>query len=123
MIEINWTYILILIVLLVTLDKVLTVINIKSVEKNFPGVNRLDIEKNPLAKEFFKQYGLFGGSVLYGIFSILTFLLALYLLKWCLSLFNVGNPLSISLWALTIWYSIVIGNNLFFLLKFNKLIP
>jgi len=122
MIEINWTYILILIIFLVTMDKMLTVVNIKLVEKNFPDVDRLSIEKNPLAKEFFKQYGLTFGSLLYGLFSVITFLLALFLLKWSLSLFNVSNPLSISLWVLTIWYGIVISNNLFFLLKFSKVI-
>ena len=121
--EINWMYILMFIVLLVTLDKVITVINIKTVEKNFPEVNSLDIEKNPLAKEFFKQYGLTGGTMLYWLFSILTFIVALFLLKWCLSLFHVTNALSISLWILTIWYFIVIGNNAYFLLKFSKIIP
>ena len=56
--EFNWTIIIILIVCLVAADKLLTVANIKAVEKNFPHVDPLSIEKNPLAKEFFKQQGL-----------------------------------------------------------------
>ena len=123
MIEINWAYVLIFIVFLVTLDKAITVLNIKAVEKNFPNVDKLSIEKNPLAKEFFKQYGLKGGTALYWVFSILTFLIALFLLKWCLGLFHIQNAFSISLWVLTIWYSIVIGNNFYFLLKFSRIIP
>jgi len=119
----NWGYILILIVCLVALDKTLTVLNINAVEKNFPNVDKLSIEKNPLAKEFFKQYGLMWGTLLYGLFSILTFIVALFLLKWCLSLFHVQNALSISLWVLTIWYGFVISNNLYFLLKFSRIVP
>lgn len=119
----SWIYILILIVCLVSIDKGLTVLNINAVEKNFPKIDKLSIEKNPLAKEFFKQYGLLWGTLLYGLFSILTFVVALLLLKWCLSLFNVTNSLSISLWVLTIWYGIVIANNLYFLFKFNQWIP
>jgi len=120
---VNWTIIIAVIIILVSLDKLLTVANIKAVEKNYPEVDRLSIEKNPIAKNFFIQYGLVWGTALYWLFSIITFLVALGLLSWCLSLFKVTNHLSISLWILIIWYSFVIGNNLFFLLKFNGVIP
>jgi len=125
MIEFNWTYVLILIVFLVSVDKGLTVLNIKAFEKNFSelGRDRYDIEKNPLAKNFFIKFGLGWGTALYWLFSILTFLVAMLLLKWCLTLFNIPNTLSISLWILVLWYCLVIGNNLFMLLKFSKLIP
>ena len=121
--QINWTIVIAVIIILVSLDKLLTVVNIKSVEKNYPEVDRLSIERNPLAKNFFIQYGLIWGTALYWLFSILTFLVALGLLSWCLSLFKVTNHFSISLWVLMIWYCIVLGNNLFFLLKFNGVIP
>ena len=123
MVEINWTIIFLLILLLVSADKVLTYYNIKAVEKNFPDVDRLSVERNPLAKKFFRDFGLLGGSVLYGILSIMTFLIALALINWCLSLFNVPNSLSIALWVMVILYCMAIGNNLFFLIKFNKWIP
>jgi len=123
MTDISWTYVLILIFCLVAADKILTVINIKSVEKNFPNVYRYSIEKNPIAKSCFKQYGLAWGTVLYGLLSVFTFLVAFLLLRWCISLFNVATAGSIALWILIIWYCIVIGNNLFFLLKFNKIVP
>ena len=121
--EFNWTIIIILIVCLVAADKLLTVANIKAVEKNFPQVDPLSIEKNPLAKEFFKQQGLLFGSILYGIFSVLTFVLALFLLSWTLKLCNVTNSLSISLYVVMIWYGFVIINNAYFFLKFSKIIP
>lgn len=122
--EINWGIIILVIIILVTLDKALTVINIKQVENNFPEVkNPLSIEKNPIAKHLFEKFGLYGGTAIYWIFSIITFLIALGFLSWCISLFKVQNHLSISLWVMFIWYGIVIANNLFFLLKFSKIIP
>ena len=123
MIEVNWTLIFLLILLLVSADKVITYYNIKAVEKNFPDIDKFSVEKNPLAKKFFQNFGLLGGSVLYGFVSIITFLLALALINWSLSLFGVPNPLSIALWIMVILYSIAIGNNLFFLYKFNGWIP
>jgi len=123
MIEINWTYVILFIIALIAMDKIITVINIKAVEKNYPDVDPLSIEKNPLAKEFFKQQGLLLGTLLYGLFSFFTFIIALLLLRWSLNLFHINNSFSISLYVLSIWYGIVIANNLFFLLKFSKIIP
>ncbi len=116
-------WVLIVITLLVSVDKIITVANIKAVEKNFPEVDRYSIEKNPLAKNFFIKYGLIWGTLLYGVFSVITFLIALKLLDWSLSLFHVTNSFSIALWIMFILYGIVITNNLFFLLKFSKIIP
>lgn len=123
MTSINWTIVLIVIICLVAADKILTVVNIKAVEKNFPDKDRYSIEKNPLAKSFFKQFGLGWGTALYGVFSVLTFLISFLLLRWCISLFNVTNAASIALWILFIWYGIVICNNLFFMLKFMRVVP
>lgn len=119
----NWTIVILIIIALVAADKMLTVANINAVKKNFPDIDPLSIEKNPLAKEFFKQYGLTYGTILYGLFSLLTFLVAMFLLHWCLKLFNVSNSLSISLYIVMIWYGFVICNNFYFLLKFSKIIP
>lgn len=116
-------WVLVVIVLLVGIDKIITVANIKAVEKNFPEIDKYSIEKNPLAKFFFKRCGLIGGTILYGILSVLTFILALILLEWTLKLFNVVNAQSISLYIMIILYCLVIGNNLFFLLKFSRIVP
>jgi len=121
--NINLLWILLFIICLMVVDKVITVMNIKAVEKNFPKVDKFSIEKNPLAKQFFLQFGLFWGTILYTLFSFITFLISLVFLRWTLSLFHVQNAFSISLWVLTIWYFFVIGNNIFFLLKFSKVIP
>lgn len=123
MTNINFVWVLILIVLLVGVDKAITVANIKAVEKNFPEVNKYDIEKNPIAKSFFNKYGLAWGTIFYGLLSVITFLIALKILDWSISLFKVTNSFSIALWIMVILYCIVIGNNLFFLLKFSKVIP
>lgn len=120
---INWTIVLIIIIALVATDKIITVANIKAVEKNFPDNDPLSIEKNPLAKNFFIQFGLYWGSILYFFFSIGTFFIAFLLLKWCIGLLNVANAPSISLYILFIFYSFVIMNNIYMLLKFSKVIP
>ena len=116
-------WVLVVIVILVSLDKIITAANILQVEKNFPEVNKYDIEKNPVAKFFFKKCGLLWGTIIYGILSVLTFILALILLEWMLKLFGVVNAQSISLYIMIILYCLVIGNNLFFLLKFSKVVP
>lgn len=115
-------WVLLVIVLLVGADKLITAANIKAVEKNFPEIDRYSIEKNPLAKFFFKKCGLVGGTIIYFFLSVITFLIALKLLDLCLALFKVTNSFSIALWVMIILYCIVIGNNLFFLLKFSKVI-
>ena len=118
----NWTIIIFIIVALVAADKLLTIANINAVSKNFPKVDPLSIEKNPVAREFYKQHGLTWGSITFGIFSILLFIAALFLLHWTLKSFGITNSLSISLYCIMIWYFFVIGNNLYFLLKFSKVI-
>ncbi len=119
----NWTIVLFIIIALVAADKLITVANINAVKNNFPHIDPLSIEKNPLAREFFKQHGLIWGTITYGIFSFLTFLVFMFLLNWTLKLFNVTNHLSISLYVIMIIYGIVILNNLYFLLKYSRVIP
>jgi hypothetical protein len=123
MTDFNWAIVLIVIIVLVGLDKALTLMNILRVEKNFPQSDPLSIEKNPIAKSFFKQFGLWGGTVLYFFASILTFILALLLLSWTLSLFGLTNNKSIALYVLIIWYGFVISNNFYFFLKFSRVVP
>lgn len=123
MVEVNWTLIFVLIVFLVSVDKVITYYNIKAVEKNFPNIDKFSIEKNPLAKKFFQDHGLFWGNLIYWIISILTFLIALSLIKLSFDLLGIPNSLSISLWIMVILYCLALGNNLFFLFKYNKWIP
>lgn len=118
----NWTILIFIIIALVAADKILTVANINAVKKNFPKIDPLSIEKNPLAREFFKQQGLLLSSIVYGIFSFLTFIVALFLFHWTLKSFGVTNSLSISLYIVMVWYSFVLMNNLYFLLKFSKVI-
>lgn len=119
----NWTIVILIIIALVAADKLLTVANINAVKKNFPNVDPLDIEKNPLAKEFFKQQGLLYGTILYALFSIITFIVAMFLLHWMLKLFHVNNSLSIAFYVIMMWYGLVISNNFYFLLKYSRIIP
>lgn len=121
--EFNWTIIIFIIITLVVADKLLTVANINAVKKNFPDIDPLSIERNPVAKEFFKQHGLMWGSITYGLFSILCFLIAMFLIHWMLKLFHVTNSLSIALYIIMAWYAFVLMNNFYFLLKFSKIIP
>ena len=119
----NWTIVIFIIIALIAADKLLTVTNINAVEKNFPEIDPLKIEKNLLAKEFFKQHGLLLGTITFGIFSFICFFIALFLLHWCLKLFHVTNSLSISLYFIMMWYFFTIGNNTYFFLKYSRIIP
>lgn len=109
--------------MLVLADKVLTYWNIKSVEKNFPQIDKFSIEKNPLAKWFFQKTGLFWGSVIYFFISLVMFYLAWVLLTTCLNLFRVTNSPTIALYVLVLWYFVVIGNNIFHLFRYTRIIP
>lgn len=123
MIEFNWKIVIIVLVALVIADKALTVINLNTMKKNFPDVDILKAEKNPIARFFFQKFGLVGGTIIQGLLGIITAIIALLLFNQTLQKFYVPNSLSISLWIVIIIYSIVIGNNLFFLLKASKVVP
>lgn len=103
---------------LIAADKGLTVANIKQTWKNFPDEVKEDpfkAEKNPVAKWFFERYGLFKGTLLMALLSLITLFVAL----WVGKLFF---KTAIVLYILIMLYGIVIINNLYFLLKFSKII-
>jgi len=116
-------WVLIVIVVLVTLDKGLTFLNVKAVEKNFPEIDKFSIEKNPIARFFLKKCGLIGGTIIFGIISIILFFIALILFELTLKAFGVVNAFSISLYIVILIYCLTIGHNLFFLLKFSRVVP
>jgi len=115
-------WILILIVFLVSLDKAITFINVKQIQKNSPEMDAFSIEKNPLAKLFFVKCGLVWGSIIYWFISLITFVIALKLFDFTLRLFHVLNSFSIALYIMIIIYCMVIGNNVHFLLRASKII-
>lgn len=119
----NWTIVIFIIIALVAADKLLTVANINAVKENFPEIDPLKIEKNPLAREFFKQHGLMWGTITYGIFSLICFFAAMFLIHWMLKLFHVTNSLSIALYVVIVVYGFVICNNAYFFLKYSRIIP
>jgi len=113
----------IVIVLLVTGDKLTTYYSIRNLQKNYPQVNAIDAEKNPLAKFFFQKFGLIWGNVLYGIISVITAYLFLFFMQMCLKGFGVGNYIGISWYIFILWYFFVIANNTYFVLKHGKILP
>lgn len=107
--------ILLIFILLIGVDKALTITNIKTVEKNHPGINPLQIEKNPIAKWFMEKFGAVYGSLAYSFVSLGTMFLAFFILR---GLFGEN-------WALYIIFIImglVIMNNLFWFLKYSRII-
>jgi len=123
MTEFNWSIVIIILMTLVIADKAITIINLKTIEKNFPEVDTLKAEKNPLARFFFNKFGIYGGSFLYAIISLITVILFILLLSFTLNAFKITNSLSIALYIAMLWYGFVIFNNLYFFLKFSKIIP
>jgi len=118
----NWTTILIIIVILVALDKTITVMNIKAVARNHPDTNALSIEKNPVAKWSFEKMGLLWGSLAYGLFSIATFLFALLLFYYPAKYYAPDNAVNVAFYVMMIFYGAVIFNNLYFYLRYNNLL-
>ena len=100
---------------LVGLDKVVTAANVIQFGKHNPEANRYDVEKNMAAKWFFEKLGLFWGSLIYLVISLITIMIAFFLFKWIFSE-------NIALYSLGLVYSFVIFNNLYWLLKFSKVI-
>jgi len=106
--------VLLIAILLVFTDKFVTVLNINAVEKNYPNIDKYSIERNPVQKYFFVKCGLIEGAVIYFLISLVTFMLAYYLL-------SLAFP-NYSLYIMVLVYGLAIVNNLFFLLKYNKII-
>ena len=120
----NWGIVLIVIIAFIVLDKALTVANIKAVQKNFPKIkDPLSIEKNPVARYFFKNYGLITGSILYGILSLILALLFMAISWFTLHFFWPTTAWSMAFYILCLVYGYTIVNNFFFFLKFTKVIP
>ena len=110
----NWITILIIVVILVTLDKTMTVMNIKAVAKNHPETNPISIEKNPIAKWSFEKMGLLWGSVIYGLFSIATFFFALLLFYYPAKYYAPNNAVNVAFYVMCLVYSFVLMNNFYF---------
>ena len=118
----NWTTVFIVAVILITLDKGLTVMNIVTVAKNHPDVDPYSIERNPLAKLSFQKFGLGYGTVLYWFLSLGTFYIALYFLSTMTKLWAPGNAYGAALYILVIFYAFVVANNFYFFLRYSKLL-
>jgi hypothetical protein len=115
----NWMIILVVAVILVTLDKGITALNILAVEKNQPTVNAFAIEKNPIAKASYEKFGLWGGTIIYWLFSIITFLFATWLLHFPMKMFTPANTYGTALYVMCIAYGFVVANNFYFWFRFN----
>jgi hypothetical protein len=115
----NYFWVLFIIfALLVAGDKIITMFNIHHVNKNFnlAEKDRYSVEKNPLAKWLFEKFGLWRGTAIYYPLSILTLFTAY-------GLFRLFLGQRVSLYIVMMLYGLVIMNNLYFLLKYLRIIP
>lgn len=119
---VNWIVIIIAAVLLISADKIITVMNIKAVQKNFPTAEPYSIEKNPFARSMFQKFGLLYGTIIYGIFSLATFFFAMLILYYPCKWWAPTNAWNVAFYILCIFYAFVLMNNTYFLLRYSKLI-
>ena len=113
--------IILIAVVLVGLDKLTTYINLKTVAWRYPKVDATQIEKNFLARLFFVKYGFVVGSILYGVLSIFSFVIALLMLTWTLfSYFSFNLSIIISLTFLSIIYLVVVVWNIKMYYRFKN---
>ena len=117
-----WTVVIIIACLVVLADKGITYINISLVKQNFPNVDYLSVEKNPVAKFLFTKFGLINGTLIYIIPSIILFILAVFLLASATGIFFPNNKFGSSLYIVMMYYGFVLTNNIYFMLKFAKII-
>ena len=118
----NWWTVVIVAIVLISLDKGITVMNIKAVEKNHPEVDKYSIEKNPLAQASFKKFGLAGGTLIYWVFSLATFFFALWMFYYPASAWAPDNGFPVAFYFMCMLYALVIMNNFYFFLRYNKLL-
>ena len=120
----NWWIVFLIIVILVAADKGLTYINLKLVQKNNPGVNPIDIEKNPAAKWVFQRFGIEWGTIIFFIITCISLFLVLLMLASGLKYitFTSQNPYGYALYIIFLAYGLVIFNNLYFTFRYAKLI-
>jgi len=118
----NWYTVIIVALVLITLDKGITIMNIKVVEKNYPNVDPYSIERNPVAKFTFQKFGLYGGSAIYWVFALATFFFAILLFYYPAKAWAPGTAVPVAFYVMCIFYSFVIMNNFYFLLKYSKLL-
>jgi len=118
----NWWTVVIVAIVLITLDKGITAMNIKAVEKNNPEIDKYSIEKNPLANASFKKFGLLGGTLIYWVFSLATFFLALWLFSYPASAWAPDNAFPVAFYFMMLIYGVVIFNNFYFFLRYSKLL-
>ena len=108
------TSLLLLFVILIALDKSITMWNL-SVLKEQGQTNYLDAEKNIAARWFFEKCGLLWGSLLFGLVTLGTLSLCFWGLK------GITNEYT-ALWIIFLVYGAVLGSNIFMLIKNMKLI-
>jgi len=85
-----------------------------------PGVNPYSVEKNPVAKISFEKFGLIWGTIIYWIFSVITFVAAVWFLSYPAKIIAPANPYGVALYAVVIMYGFVVANNFYFLFRYNK---
>ena len=100
----------IIFLVLMLCDKGLTYGVIKQIEKNPNVSDPIEVERNPLAKIFFRKLGLVFGTIVYGILSLITMFLAFFIFR---HFFNEY----IALYIVMMLFGLVIANNTFWLLN------
>jgi hypothetical protein len=116
--EVNFTIFLICIIIFSLLDKGLTYLSLTQIQKNFPDADNLKAEKNPLARYIFSKFGLLAGSIFTFFFTI-----AWSILFWVIGSKVFGtNQQSVFLYVLFVLYGFTIFNNIYFLMKYSKVI-
>ena len=116
--EIPFALYFICLILFTLIDKGLTVASLHQINKNFPEADTLKAEKNPLARFFFDKLGLAWGTVAMTIFSIAWMSAFWFLGSWIFG----SDKQSVYLYILFLLYGFVIFNNIYFLLKYSRII-
>lgn len=113
--------VIILLALLVTADKVITLINLKSIQKNFPKVDSYTAEKNPIVRYLFRNYGLLLGTLMSWVIGLISLLVVYFILTGSFKYYPSSQ--NYILYFIFMAYGLVLANNTYFMLKYNRVIP
>lgn len=118
----NWKLVLVIAIIFALLDKGTTALNINAVKKNYPSSDPVSIEKNPIQKFFWQKFGVGWGSFAFAFISVGLFFLGVLFISVPASIYSESNKYGIALYVFCMIYSLVIMNNIYFFLRYSKIL-
>jgi hypothetical protein len=113
--EVPFAAFLAVVIVFTLLDKGLTYGSLYELNKTHNYNETLSAERNPLAKWTFNKFGLIGGSMVMGLFSVFWMILLWFIGSW---IFGPSSQSKV-LYVILIASAVVVANNIFYYMRFR----